>query len=58
MAKAYGPLGVEDFGSWRQIQELDAGGLRSLSSTITTLAQAEGLTAHAYSVAVRMEASG
>lgn len=57
MARAYGPLGVEDFGSWRQVQELDAAGLLSLSSTITTLANAEGLTAHAYSVAIRTEAS-
>ncbi len=57
MARAYGPLGVEDFGSWRQVQELDASGLLSLSRTITTLAEAEGLTAHAYSVAIRMEAS-
>lgn len=55
LARARGPLGVEDFGSWRQIQRLDRDGLERLSGTISTLAMAEGLTAHAYSVAVRLE---
>ena len=54
LANAYGPLGVEDFGSWRQIQTLTEDGLASLAPTITTLAAAEGLTAHAHAVAVRL----
>ncbi len=54
LANAYGPLGVEDFGSWRQIQTLTKDGLASLAPTIATLATAEGLTAHAHAVAVRL----
>lgn len=55
LARSYGPLGVEDFGSWRQIQTLSPEGLESLAPTITTLAEAEGLTAHANSVSIRLE---
>ena len=55
LAGSYGPLGVEDFGSWRQIQTLTREGLESLAPTITTLAEAEGLTAHANSVSIRLE---
>lgn len=57
LASSYGPLSVEDFGSWRQIQTLTKQGLETLSHTITSLAQAEGLTAHANSVAVRLGAN-
>lgn len=56
LASSYGPLGVEDFGSWRQIQTLSRDGLAALAPTITTLARAEGLTAHANSVTVRLGA--
>lgn len=55
LARAYGPLSVDDFGSWRQIQTLTYAGLSGLAPTITALANAEGLTAHANSVAVRLE---
>ena len=55
LARSYGPLGVEDFGSWRQIQTLTREGLASLAPTITTLARAEGLTAHANSVTIRLK---
>jgi histidinol dehydrogenase len=54
LARAYGPLGVEDFGSYRQVQTLDRHGLETLAPTITTLADAEGFTAHAHSVRVRL----
>lgn len=54
LASSYGPLSVEDFGSWRQIQTLTKQGLEALAPTITSLAEAEGLTAHANSVAVRL----
>ena len=54
LAAAYGPLATEDFGSWRQIQELTKDGLESLAPTIRTLAAEEGLTAHAACVDVRL----
>ena len=54
LARAYGPLDVETFGSWRQVQRLDRTGLESLADTITTIADREGLTAHAYSVTSRL----
>jgi histidinol dehydrogenase len=57
LARAYGPLSVEDFGSWRQVQTIDRVGLEALAPTIRTLAYAEGLGAHAYSLDVRLEAS-
>jgi histidinol dehydrogenase len=54
LAAAYGPLATEDFGSWRQVQELTRGGLERLAPTIRTLASQEGLTAHAACVDVRL----
>jgi histidinol dehydrogenase len=57
LASSHGPLSVEDFGSWRQIQTLTRQGLKSLAHTIISLADAEGLTAHANSVAIRLGAS-
>lgn len=56
LARAYGPLSVDDLGSWRQIQTMSREALVNLAPTITTLATAEGLTAHANSVSVRLEA--
>jgi histidinol dehydrogenase len=55
LARSYGPLAVEDFGSWRQIQELTREGLESIAPTIRDLANAEGLSAHARCVEVRFE---
>ena len=55
LARAYGPLSVEDFGSWRQIQTATRSGLEELAPTIVSLAEAEGFTAHARSVTVRLE---
>jgi histidinol dehydrogenase len=57
LARSHGPLGVEDFGSWRQIQTATRDGLASLAPTITELARAEGFGAHAESVLVRLAAS-
>ena len=54
LAAAYGPLATEDFGSWRQVQELTKDGLERLAPTIRTLANEEGLTAHAACVDVRL----
>ena len=55
LARAYGPLSVEDFGSWRQVQELSRDGLAALRPTIEELADVEGLTAHRLAVTVRFE---
>lgn len=55
LAAACGPLSVEDFGSWRQEQHLNREGLATLADTITTLATAEGLTAHRLSAQIRFE---
>lgn len=55
LARSHGPLAVEDFGSWRQVQELTREGLSQLAPTIRSLAIAEGLTAHAHAVDVRFE---
>jgi histidinol dehydrogenase len=55
LAAACGPLSVEDFGSWRQEQHLTREGLRAITDTITTLATAEGLTAHRLAALIRFE---
>jgi len=55
LAAACGPLSIEDFGSWSQLQTLSENGLRALLPTITTLAGAEGLDAHALAATIRFE---
>ncbi len=55
LAAACGPLSVEDFGSWRQEQHLTRDGLAAITETITTLATAEGLTAHRLAALIRFE---
>ncbi len=55
LARAYGPLSVEDFGSWRQIQRIDRRGLEAIAPTIVSLATAEGLTAHRLSAQIRLD---
>jgi histidinol dehydrogenase len=55
LARAYGPLSVEDFGSWRQVQELTPEGLAAIRPTVDAIADAEGLTAHRLSVDIRFE---
>ncbi len=54
LAQAEGPLSVEDFGSWRQVQFIDRAGLAALAPIITTLATAEGLTAHGLAASMRL----
>ncbi len=54
LARSYGPLSVEDFGSWRQVQTLTRDGLIALAPTILAMARAEGFTAHANSVTARL----
>ncbi len=58
LARSMNPLGIEDFGTWRQVQTLTEPGLRSIAPTIATLATAEGLTAHRLSVELRLRPSG
>lgn len=55
LAAACGPLAVEDYGSWTQVQTLDEEGLKALLPTITALAEAEGLGAHALAARIRFE---
>lgn len=55
LARAYGPLSTEDFGSWRQVQEVTQAGLESLAPTIRALAASEGLSAHIACVDTRFE---
>ena len=55
LARSHGPLGVEDFGSWRQVQTLTRRGLESIRPVIEELAGAEGLDAHRMAASVRFE---
>ncbi len=52
---SYGPLALEDFGSWRQVQRISEAGLARLRPTIEALASAEGLTAHGLAASIRFE---
>ncbi|MFO7833531.1 MAG: histidinol dehydrogenase [Halohasta sp.] len=54
-AKRFGGLSVDAFLRSTTVQRLDEGSLDGLSKTITTLAEAEGLEAHAESVRRRFE---
>lgn len=55
LARSHGPLCVEDFGSWRQVQTLSRAGLATIRPVIEGLASAEGLDAHRLAAAVRFE---
>lgn len=57
-ARAHGPLGVADFGSWMQVQHITRDGLAALRPTISALAAAEGLTAHGLAADLRFEVEG
>ena len=52
-ARAWSGIGVETFGRWIELQSLTAAGVRGLAPTVETIAAAEGLPAHAASVAAR-----
>jgi histidinol dehydrogenase len=54
-ARAYSGLAVADFERRMTVQELTRQGLAGLAPTVTTLAQLEGLAAHAAAVQVRLE---
>lgn len=53
-ARAYSGLSMQDFVKGVTIQELSPAGLRSLGPTAVTLAQLEGLDAHANAVSQRL----
>ena len=53
-AKVHGGLSVDEFLRSSTVQRLDRESLTALSDTVTTLAEAEGLEAHAESVRVRL----
>jgi len=54
-AKRFGGLSVDAFLRSTTVQRLDSAGLDALSESVTTLAEAEGLEAHAESVRRRFE---
>ncbi len=53
-ARYRGGLSVTDFVKVISVQEVSSEGLRLLSTTVTTLARAEGLSAHAAAVTLRL----
>ncbi|MBZ5507049.1 MAG: histidinol dehydrogenase [Acidobacteriia bacterium] len=53
MARFRGGLGVHDFVKTISVQQLSRDGLARISDAVITLAEAEGLTAHAESIRVR-----
>jgi histidinol dehydrogenase len=55
LARACGPLAVETFGHFVQVQRITREGLGALRDTIGTLATAEGLLAHRDAVEARFE---
>ena len=55
LARAHGPLGVEEFGSWRQVQTLSRTGLATILPVIEQLASVEGLDAHRMAASLRFE---
>ena len=55
-ARFRGGLSVNDFVKVITVQEFSASGLNTIAREVRTLAQAEGLTAHAESIAIRVGA--
>ncbi len=55
LARSCGPLAVDTFGKYNQVQRITREGLAALRPSIRTLAEAEGLLAHRDAVEVRFE---
>ena len=55
LARSTGPLAVEAFGRFSQVQRITREGLAGLRQAVTTLAAAEGLDAHRNAVDIRFE---
>jgi histidinol dehydrogenase len=53
LARSSGPLSVDAYGRFSQVQRIDRAGLASIRATIGTLAEAEGLLAHRDAVELR-----
>ena len=53
LARACGPLAVEAYGHFVQVQRLTRDGLAAIRGTVSTLAGAEGLTAHRNAIEAR-----
>ncbi|MFL5679990.1 MAG: histidinol dehydrogenase [Chloroflexota bacterium] len=53
LARASGPLAVETFGKYTQVQRVTRDGLASIRDSIRVLAEAEGLLAHRDAVEIR-----
>ena len=53
-SRAYSGVNIDSFIRKITFQELSESGLRNLSQTITAMAEAEGLQAHANAVSIRM----
>jgi histidinol dehydrogenase len=53
LARSSGPLSVEAYGRYSQVQRIDRDGLARIAQTIRTLATTEGLTAHRNAVDAR-----
>jgi histidinol dehydrogenase len=58
LARSCGPLAVEAFGRFSQVQRIDREGLQGIADTIRVLATAEGLTAHRNAVDARLGGRG
>ena len=56
LARSCGPLAVESYGKFSQVQRISRDGLAAIRETIGTLAEAEGLLAHRDAVEVRFTA--
>lgn len=54
-AKMFGPLSVESFGQYMQVQDIERHGLASIKKAIETLAEVEGLPAHRAAIAARFK---
>jgi histidinol dehydrogenase len=57
LAHSSGPLSVEAYGRYSQVQRIDRDGLAAIADTVRTLATAEGLTAHRNAVDARFHAA-
>ncbi len=53
LARAHGPLSVEAYGHYVQVQRLTRAGLEGIRRTVNSLAAAEGLTAHGHAIEAR-----
>jgi histidinol dehydrogenase len=57
LARSCGPLSVEAYGRYSQVQRIDRDGLAAIAETVRTLATAEGLTAHRNAVDTRFRSA-